>query len=66
MNTPLDSSLWDSLIRMAKPLNYHWGRMGRAYDFEIGYGNPWYGQYGQETLPKDAMTYACDVIISDI
>lgn len=60
MNTPCASPLWTTLRRMAERLNYHWGRMGRAYNYDNGYGNPWYGRSGEETLPKDTMIYACD------
>lgn len=45
---------------MVECLNYHWGRMGRVYDYDNGYSNPWYGRFGEETLPNDTMTYECD------
>ena len=60
LNTPMGSPLWNSLSSMAERLNQYWGRMGRAYDFDNGYGNPWYGAYGQESLSTDTMTYECD------
>lgn len=60
MNTPSGSPLWRSLSSMAERLNYLWGRMDRNSDFEWGTGNPWYGRYGEETLPRETMTYACD------
>ncbi|KAL8832131.1 MAG: hypothetical protein Q9191_000453 [Dirinaria sp. TL-2023a] len=60
LNTPMGSPLWNSLSSMAERLNRYWGLMGRAYDYENGYGNPWYGPYGQESLSPDTVTYECD------
>ena len=34
--------------------------MGRAYDYNNGYGNPWYGMQAQASLSKATTNYDCD------
>ena len=60
LNTPFTSPLWNSLSSAAERLNHYWARMGRAYDYDNGYGNPWYGMQGQASLSKDTTNYECD------